>query len=184
MPKPRASPAKPAGRLKVFMTQIGFHNWLVAARSQKAALEAWDVRENLFANGSAKVVTDPDCVALAMKTPGVPVAVDAEHALAKATNVLRLQEHRARRPAKAASKREKPKVKRRPKADRSKLDSAEDALEAFRKRALRERSAILRAQKELDLRIEALEAELDEEQERLEAAVEKARARYEAELNP
>ncbi len=73
----KRKPARKTGRLKVFMTQIGFHNWLVAAPSQKAALEAWDVKENLFAIGAAKVVTDEDCIKLALQTPGVPTPVDA-----------------------------------------------------------------------------------------------------------
>jgi hypothetical protein len=178
----KAGSGKP-GRLKVFMTQIGFHNWLVAAPSQKAALEAWDVRENLFAIGAASLVTDEDCIALAMKTPGVPVPVDAAHAFAKATKVLRLDEHRARktlpvaRPAAPARKKPAPRKK---KADRARLDRAEQALTEFKKRALRERAAIVRAQKALDLKAETVEEELEAERERLEEAVEEAREKYEA----
>ena len=179
MAKAKATARKPSGRLKVYMTQIGFHNWLVAASSQKAALAAWDVRETLFAIGSAQVVTDKDCIELAMRTPGVPVPVDSKSALAKATKVLRLEEHRkAKTPAaRPAAKAAKPARK---KADRSKLDKAEDALADFRKRAIRERAAIVRAQKALDLRAEELEADLDAEQERLEDLLEEARADYEA----
>ena len=161
------------------MTQIGFHNWLVAAPSQKAALAAWDVSENLFAIGSAHVVTDKECIDLAMKTPGIPVPVDAKHAFAKATKVLRLEEHR-KAPKKStgpAKKVSPPKRKR----DRARLDKAEDALTEFRKRAVRERAAIIRAQTALDLKGEQLEEELDAEEVRLEAEIEKARDLYEAE---
>ena len=49
---------KPSQRLKVFVTRIGLHEWAVAASSQKAALKAWDVRENLFASGAAKETHD------------------------------------------------------------------------------------------------------------------------------
>lgn len=163
------------------MTQIGFHNWLVAAPSQKAALEAWDVKENLFAIGSAQVVTDRDCIELAMRTPGVPVPVDADHAFAKATKVLKLDDHRKRKiphsappPARKASARKK-------KADRSRLDRAEQALDDFKKRAVRERAAIVRAQKALDLKAETLEEQLEAEQERLEEMLEDARQKYEDE---
>jgi hypothetical protein len=173
--------ARKTARLKVFMTQIGFHNWLVAAPSQKAALEAWDVKENLFAMGSAKVVTDKDCIELALKTPGVPVPVDAAHAFAKATKVLKLDDHRKRKtgaatPTPPVAKKAPPRKK---KADRSRLDRAEEALDELKKRAVRERAAIVRAQKALDLKAEALEEELDAERERLEELVEQARAKYE-----
>jgi len=176
-PVPRKS-----GRLKVFMTQIGFHNWLVAAPSQKAALEAWDVKENLFAIGAARRVTDEACIRLAMTTPGVPVPVDSKHALAKATKVLRLDDHRPRKtftrvPAPGTAGK-KPAAKR--KADRTKLDRAEQAIDDFKKRSVRERAAILRAQKALDLKAAALEEELDDEQERLEQILEEARDQYEA----
>jgi hypothetical protein len=168
-------------RLKVFMTQIGFHNWLVAAPSQKAALASWDVKENLFAMGSARVVTDKDCIELAMRTPGIPVPVDTGHDLAKVSRVVRLDEHR-RRPASHAKKKPAPKpAAKRHKPDRTKLDRAEDALQEFQKRAVRERAALLRARKALDLKAEDLEEELEAEQERLENALEKARDKYEAE---
>jgi hypothetical protein len=180
MAKAKTTSRKPAGRLKVFMTQIGFHNWLVAASSQKAALAAWDVRENLFAMGSAHVVTDKDCIELAMKTPGIPVPVDSKHALAKVSKVLRLEDHRRARKPPATVPAKKPARKKR-KPDRSKLDQAEEALTEFRKRSVRERAAIIRAQKALDLKAEELEQELSEEEEQLEAEIETARERYEAE---
>ena len=70
-----------ARQLKVFSTPAGFFNAVVAAPSQKAALEAWGLRENVFANGSATVVTDPELIAKALDAPGeivrVPVGTDA-----------------------------------------------------------------------------------------------------------
>jgi colicin import membrane protein len=170
-----------ATRLKVFMTQIGFHNWLVAAPSQKAALAAWDISENLFATGAATVITDKDCIALAMKAPGLPVAVDAKHAFARVTRVVHLAEHRKtpHRPPPAEPKK-KP-FKR--KADRTKLDQAEKALEDFRKRAMRERAAILRAQKALDLKAEAVEEDIESKKERLEEALDEARDDFDAQVS-
>lgn len=181
----KTSASRKSGRLKVFMTQIGFHNWLVAAPSQKAALDAWDVKENLFAIGAASLVTDADCIKLALTTPGVPVPVDSKHALARATKVLRLDDHRrhskAAGPAAAeTAKKKKPAAKKKKKADRAKLDRAEQAIDDFKKRSVRERAAIIRAQKALDLKAEALEEELEAEQERLEEVLEEARELYEA----
>lgn len=46
-------------KLKVFCTPRGFHNALVAAPSQKAALKAWGTTTDLFAAGRASVVGDP-----------------------------------------------------------------------------------------------------------------------------
>jgi len=63
------------GRFRVYKTHIGFHDWVVAAPNQKAALKAWDVRENLFAMGAAKAVEDEEAIELAMKSPGIPVAL-------------------------------------------------------------------------------------------------------------
>jgi hypothetical protein len=171
-----ASPARKS-RLKVFCTQIGFHSWVVAASSQKAALEAWDVKENLFAIGAAKIVTDPIAVQLALTTPGKAVALDAKHSLAKATRVVSLADHRRTPakspPAKAVAKRKKP-------ADRTRLDRAEDALDTFHQRAVRERAGMLRQQRALDRKAEELEEELDAEEESLTDAVDAARQAYES----
>src|SRR6185312_13133876 len=87
--------------LKVYTTRIGIHDWAVAVPSQKAALQAWDVRENLFATGAAKVVDDPVVIEQAMKTPGVPVALrGAKLEVPEGkSNVVHLHERRALKPA-------------------------------------------------------------------------------------
>ncbi len=58
-------------RLKVYRTHLGFYDAIVAARSQKAALEAWGVNQNLFARGLASVVGDDEIIRLAKSKPGV-----------------------------------------------------------------------------------------------------------------
>jgi len=59
-----------AGRkLKVFRAQFGFHDAVVAAASQTAALRAWGTRQNLFASGEAMVTTDEAAVAAALEHP-------------------------------------------------------------------------------------------------------------------
>jgi hypothetical protein len=66
--------AKPKGRkLKVFQAQFGFYDTVVAAPSQAAALRAWGTRQNLFASGDAKVVTDEAAVAAATAQPETPL---------------------------------------------------------------------------------------------------------------
>lgn len=58
-------------RLKVFTTQSGFYDLAVAAPSQPAALRAWGIRQNLFAEGLAAVATDKTVVKAALAQPGV-----------------------------------------------------------------------------------------------------------------
>lgn len=89
-------------RLRVYVTQIGLTRWAVAAPSQKAALAAWDVRENLFATGAAQATDDARAIELAMKTPGKPVALDRNEARAEMGRVIRLDEHRRKLAAQKA----------------------------------------------------------------------------------
>ena len=58
-------------RLKAFQAHLGFFDTIVAAPSQKAALEAWGSRQNLFHDGTAKPASDPDAIAAALAHPGV-----------------------------------------------------------------------------------------------------------------
>lgn len=58
-------------KLKTFQTSIGFFDLAVAAPSMKAALEAWGSRTNLFHQGFAREIDDPEIVAATMAKPGV-----------------------------------------------------------------------------------------------------------------
>lgn len=49
---------------------MGFVRAIVAAPSRKAALEAWGVRDDLFARGTAREVEDADLVKEAVERPG------------------------------------------------------------------------------------------------------------------
>jgi colicin import membrane protein len=60
-----------APKLKVFRTHLGFYDMIVAAPSQKAALEAWGASPHLFSKGFAAVETAPRLVTAALKKPGV-----------------------------------------------------------------------------------------------------------------
>ena len=68
-------------RTKVYITRIGLKDWLVAASSQKAALAAWDVHRNLFAEGSARITNDPGDP---KNFAGPPTVVVTERSLAQA----------------------------------------------------------------------------------------------------
>ncbi len=75
--------AKRKQKLKVYCTPAGFHDVLVAAPSQKAALEAWGADSNLFARGIAELVTDPKLMAEPLERPGevvkIPRGTKREH---------------------------------------------------------------------------------------------------------
>jgi hypothetical protein len=179
-------------RLKVYTTRIGIHDWAVAVPSQKAALEAWDVRENLFASGAAKVVDDPSVIEAAMKTPGVPVAAGKAKLQVPEpkSNVVHLHERRATRPAREtksasepaperARKAEAKKVERKAPPDRSKLDAAEDELREFEIEIKVRRKELARRKQDLERELEAFETDAETRQRRLERQVERAREAYE-----
>ena len=52
-----------ARKLKTYQTSLGFFDEAIAAPSMKAALEAWGTKTNLFHQGVAKEVDDPDIIA-------------------------------------------------------------------------------------------------------------------------
>jgi colicin import membrane protein len=60
-----------ARKLKTYQTSMGFFDQAIAAPSMKAALEAWGSKSNLFHQGLAKEVDDPQVIAATMAKPGV-----------------------------------------------------------------------------------------------------------------
>jgi len=185
-------------RLKVYTTRIGIHDWAVAVPSQKAALAAWDVRENLFASGAAKAVDDPAVIDAAMKTPGVPVAIGGKPRVPDVkSNVVHLDErraaHAAAEPKKAPShvptvarklELKKPELKKlerkaAPAPDRSRLDAAEQELKEFDIEIKVRRKELARRRQELERETESFETDVDTRRRRLERQVEKAREAYE-----
>lgn len=58
-------------RLKTFVTSDGLTDFIVAATSRPKALAAWGVRQDLFKQGTAREIDDPQVVKAAAKTPGV-----------------------------------------------------------------------------------------------------------------
>ena len=57
--------------MKVYQAQIGFYDLIVAAPSQAAALRAWGIHLNMFADESARVATDEKAIKAAPAQPGV-----------------------------------------------------------------------------------------------------------------
>ena len=169
-----------ARQLKVFSTPAGFVNAVVAAPSQKAALEAWGVHDNLFASGRASVVTDPELIARALGRPGeivrVPIGTD-EAILAAAAPPPSA--------AGASPPRTKPASKKEPRRpppppDRSALTAAEAALAAVedaRARELERRDDELRR---LEAERREKKAELDDEVDAARATREEARRAFRA----
>src|SRR3954452_6785808 len=60
-----------ARKLKTYQTSLGFFDEAIAAPSMKAALEAWGTKTNLFHQGVAKEVDDPDVIAATLRKRGV-----------------------------------------------------------------------------------------------------------------
>ncbi|MDX2275754.1 MAG: hypothetical protein NW206_09920 [Hyphomonadaceae bacterium] len=161
-----------AKRLKVFVTRIGLHEWAVAVSSQKAALKAWDVRENLFASGAAKETHDAAAIEVAMRNPGEPVRVPGPKVVVPPpANVVQLEGRRPKPAPQTAPVR---------KRDRSKLDAAEEALVAYRKEAKKRLAEMDRKRRRLEDEISALESEVDRQTRALESRVARERKHYEA----
>lgn len=168
-----------AAKLKVYITRIGFHDVAVAAPNQKAALAAWDIRENLFAQGAASVADDPAAIKSAMAEPGRPVSrAIGESGAFKAAAEAPSQAPKVKAP-KARMKAAAPKP--RP-PDRRRLDAAEKALAAFDKERKTALGEIDKARRDLDLREAALERKFATRRRSLAREQDAARRVYEAAL--
>ncbi|RYF95071.1 MAG: hypothetical protein EON95_02905 [Caulobacteraceae bacterium] len=154
------------GPLRTYTAEIdGLNQWIVAAPNQKAALEAFGVHQNLFAQGLADVTREPELIKAANAQPGVPLKrpkaggkfsagpaeSDWSGALAEAS--------KGQAPRKAPS--------------RARLDKARKALEAVRE-AGEQRLAGLEAA------VEAARKALAAEQAKVEQATARAEAAVEA----
>jgi hypothetical protein len=174
--------AKPP-RLKVYAAQFGFHDSVVAARSQAAALEAWGTRQNLFAEGRAKVSDDLDAIAAALAHPGVPLrrAVGSKDPFSLEPGLPQVPD---------APKRKKPDLKvvktapapapKAPPPNRSDLIAAEKALTTINSRRLDEEAALAERRAALEADEIASRQRWIAERKAAEAALDKARRAYRA----
>jgi hypothetical protein len=140
-------------KLKVFRMPIGFEDAYVAAPSRKAALEAWGAEHDQFARGVAEEVTDPALMKEPLAHPGEVIRLSRGD-LARQLKALprRAADKRSGTSAPAAKK-----AKPKPPPKRDKLDAAEQAVAAMRKRheaesdALEKQMAALRAKQDREL---------------------------------
>ncbi len=167
-------------RLKVFQAHIGFYDTVVAAPSQAAALRAWGVRRNLFADGHAGITDDAQAIEAALAHPETPLrrAVGSNDAFALEPRLPSIP-HAAKKPATRAAE----KVKAEPpppaqRADRSALDAAEGALKKLDERRKREEAVFRRRQDKLGAEREAAESAYLESRKAATAAMVDARQAY------
>lgn len=152
-------PKTPGRKLKVFRAQFGFHDSVVAAPNQAAALRAWGVRQNLFAEGKAVITDDPQAVDAARTHPETPLrrAVGSQDPFQLEPTALPVfpdaPRHRAAKtkPARAPVASIAP-------ANRAALDAAEAALHALEERRKREEIDLREARADLDREIAARQA--------------------------
>lgn len=134
-----AAKSKSKGRaLKAYWAEIdGLHDWVVAAHNRPEALEAFGVRQDLFAQGQAGDASDPDAAEAAREQPLTPLrrpkgsrqpfapatgAADWSAAISKTA----LKDALAGTAAKAVKA--KPAAPTKPEPDRRALDQAEASL--------------------------------------------------------
>jgi len=151
-------------KLKVFRTPIGFHDAYVAAPSQKAALEAWGADSNIFAQGIAEQVTDPQLMEDALANPGKVIkkvrgSADEHFAELERTPARKKAAKPESKSADVVVLKSPSKAKPKPKPSREELDAAEEALE---KADRKQRKAL----RKIDEKMQALERERRELQRR------------------
>jgi len=165
-------------KLKVFVTPIGFHDAYVAAPSQKAALEAWGADSNIFAQGIAEQVTDPELMEEPLANPGKVikrVRGSADEHFAELDRAA---------PRKKAAKESgkvvqlKPK-KPKPKPSRDELEAAEEALEKAERKQRKKLREIDQELQALERKRRGLQRKIEAERDKLAEKAEQARANYE-----
>ena len=92
-----------AARLKTFITSDGLTDFVVAATSRPKALEAWGVHQDLFKDGRAREVDDPDLVKAAAAQPGEVIERPTE-GRAKLVKMRPAAKPKVRGPSKATLK--------------------------------------------------------------------------------
>jgi hypothetical protein len=175
-------------KLKVFQAQLGFYDSVVAAASQAAALRAWGVHQNLFADGQAKITTDPQAVDAALAHPDTPLRRGVGSSDAFALEPASLPKlpagakkpaaKSAAKPAKSAKPEPAPKPPPRPVADRTALDVAEAALRKLEQDRKRDEAALRQQQDELDAARKAAQTTYTVDRKAAMAAIASARKTY------
>ena len=126
-------------RLKTFVVESGFYELAVAATSQKAALEAWGMSQNAFAQGFARQSKEADIVAAAEAAPGTVLRRPLG---GKGPFKAKPEAPRVKATPKKARKRKKAPDARRIRAAQAALDRAEAAHTARLEKLRKQRDAI------------------------------------------
>lgn len=130
-------------RLKVFTTQLGFYDVAIAVPSQKAALDAWGAKQNLFDAGLASVATHGQVVDAALSKPGVLF----RRPLGSAKPYTEATEDHADLPDLGKAKPAKPRLKGPPKLSIVSSGPTPEERRAEEKRAAEERAEAARQEK-------------------------------------
>ncbi|NGM49313.1 hypothetical protein G5B46_06815 [Caulobacter sp. 602-2] len=171
------APAK--RRLKVYRAQFGFHDSVVAAPNQAAALAAWGTRQNLFAEGAASLVTDATVVEAALAHPGTPLrrAVGSTRGYSLEPDLPEVPEAPRAKPKLKVVEKAAPSAPR-PKPDRRALDKAEKVLARINQRRIDDEADIARRRTALEAEDEASKARWREDRRKAEKAVVAARRAF------
>lgn len=174
--------AKRKQKLKVYSTPIGFHDALVAAPSQKAALEAWGASTNLFTQGSAHFVTDAKLAKVPLQNPGQVVKVArGTHAeqLAALANQQRPKRKSEPEPEIVPKKAKRP--RKRP--SRAALERAEEAVDRLKTRQSEELGQLERERKSLEQQLRGLQRRHGRELDKAQARAGEERDKYQAAID-
>jgi hypothetical protein len=174
----------PRRRLKVFQAQFGFYDSVVAAPSQPAALSAWGTRQNLFAEGQARLCEDDAAVAAALAHPGEPLrrAVGSKRPFSLEPGLPDVPAAPQRKGPGRAHDAEAAKPARvkppKPAPDRDALDAAEARLKAVNDRRVAEEADLEQRRAALDAQDAQSRKVWSKARAEAERAVDKARAAY------
>ncbi|MDX7953284.1 hypothetical protein P7D22_19150 [Lichenihabitans sp. Uapishka_5] len=165
-------------KLKVFQARFGFHDSVVAATSQAAALRAWGTHQNLFADGQASLATDGAAIEAALAQPDVPLrrALGSEGAFAVQPSELPTVPDLPKLVVPRSQPQPKPQP--RPAPDRGALDAAERALATLDADRKREEAELKARQADLDAAVLATRTAYVERRKAAKAAVTTAREAY------
>ena len=174
-----------ATALKVYVTPAGFYDAVVAAPSQKAALEAWGARSDLFGEKLACLETDEAWRTQALAKPGEVLRKprgDAAALMAKPAPPRPPKPAKVAPPVRSAAAAEppvaKPKPKPKPAPDRSELDVAEAALADVQGRMEVTRRDFARRKEELETEEEVQTSRLEREIRKAESQRSRAAAAF------
>jgi hypothetical protein len=160
-------------KLKLYRTQIGFFDTIVAAPSQAAALRAWGVHQNLFAEGRAEAIDDSKAMEAAAKHPEQPLrrAIGSNGAWEPSTAGPSAAQAGARQ-GKTAAQRKPPSHKR--------VERAQAALAKLEADWTERQDAFHRRQAEFDAELRQAEADHAARRRRAEETLSDARRAYHA----